>query len=101
MNLTGMPIDANRAMIAGLVSEVVPTEECLARAQKVASQIASKSLPVIKKIKDSVLSTSEHASQKEAIKYEHNRFISCWATEDQEIGMTAFANKEKAEWKHR
>ena len=52
-------------------------------------------------IKDSVLSTTEHASQKDAIKYEHNRFISCWATEDQVIGMTAFANKEKPVWKHR
>jgi enoyl-CoA hydratase/carnithine racemase len=100
MNLTGMPIDANRAMIAGLVSEVVPTEDCLPRAQEVAAQIAKKSLPVIKKIKDSVLSTAELA-QTDAIKYEHTRFVSCWATEDQSIGMNAFANKEKPEWKHR
>ena len=43
MNLTGEPIDAQRALLAGLVSEVVPVEDCLSRAQAVAAKIASKS----------------------------------------------------------
>ena len=59
MNLTGDPIDAQRALVAGLVSEVVPTAECLPRAQAIAARIAQKSLPVIKKIKDAVLSAEE------------------------------------------
>ena len=101
MNLTGEPIDANRAMVAGLVSEVVPTEECLPRAQAVAASIAAKSLPAIRAVKDSVLSTFQHASESEALKYEHHRFIGCWATEDQVEGMTAFAEKRKPDWKHR
>ena len=100
MNLTGDPIDAQRALVAGLVSEVVPTAECLPRAQVIAARIAQKSLPVIKKIKDAVLSAEELGTEA-GIKYEHQRFISCWATEDQKIGMEAFANKEKPIWKHR
>jgi enoyl-CoA hydratase/carnithine racemase len=100
MNLTGDPIDAQRALLAGLVSDVVTTEECLPRAQAVAARIAQKSLPAIRRVKDAVLQSFE-LSQKEAIKYEHASFVSCWATEDQAIGMTAFAEKRKPEWKHR
>ena len=100
MNLTGDPIDATRALQAGLASEVVKTEECLPRAQAIAARIAQKSLPAIKKIKDAVLSSQEMPLEA-GIYYEHQRFISCWATEDQTIGMTAFANKKKPSWKHR
>jgi enoyl-CoA hydratase/carnithine racemase len=100
MNLTGDPIDANRALLAGLVSEVVPTAECLPRAQAVAARIAEKSLPAIRRVKDAVLSSFE-LSESDGIKYEHHRFISCWATADQKIGMEAFANKKKAKWVHR
>jgi len=99
MNLTGEPIDAQRAMLAGLVSEVV--DDPLARAEAIAVKIATKSLPPVVKIKDAVNSSFEHASLMEGIKYEHLRFISCWATEDQKIGMTAFAKKEKPDWKHK
>ena len=99
MNLTGEPIDAQRALLAGLVSEVVA--DPLERAEAVAAKIATKSLPPIRKIKDAVNSSFEHASLMEGIKYEHLRFISCWATEDQKIGMNAFANKEKPDWKHK
>ena len=99
MNLTGEPIDAQRALLAGLVSEVVA--DPLERAEAVAAKIATKSLPPIRKIKDAVNSSFEHASLMEGIKYEHLRFISCWATEDQKIGMNAFANKEKPEWKNK
>ena len=101
MNLTGDPITATRALQAGLVSEVVPADKCLKRAQAIAARIAEKSLPAIKKVKDSVLSSFELASQKDGIYYEHQRFISCWATEDQKIGMTAFAEKRTPEWVHR
>jgi enoyl-CoA hydratase/carnithine racemase len=101
MNLTGEPINAQRALQAGLVSEVVPLADLLPRAQAIAATIATKSLPVIRKIKDAVLSNSEFASLNEAIKYEHQSFVSCWATEDQTEGMTAFSEKRKPEWKHR
>ena len=99
MNLTGEPIDAQRAMLAGLVSEVVA--DPLARAEAIATKIATKSQSAVRKIKDSVNSSFEHASLMEGIKYEHLRFISCWATEDQKIGMNAFKNKEKPVWKHK
>ena len=52
------------------------------------------------KIKDCVLSTFD-LGLTEGVKAEHNAFISCWATEDQTEGMTAFADKRKPEWKHR
>ena len=100
MNLTGEPISAEHALRAGLVSEVVPHDAVLIRAQEVAAKIAQKSLPAIRKVKDAVLSSFE-LGEADGIKYEHQRFVSCWATEDQTIGMTAFANKEKAVWKHR
>ena len=100
MNLTGDPISAQHALNAGLVSEVVPLEELVPRAQKIAAKIATKSLPVIKKIKDAV-NTHYQLNLAEAIKYEHNSFVSCWATDDQTIGMTAFAEKQKPTWTHR
>ena len=100
MNLTGDPIDAQRAMLAGLVSEVVPTEETVERAQAIAARIAQKSLPAIKKVKDAVLSSYD-LPLAEGLKYEHQRFVSCWATEDQVEGMTAFAEKKRPSWKHR
>ena len=100
MHLTGEPISAERAMQAGLVSEVVPADEALDRARAVAAKIASKSLVATTKIKDCVLSTFD-LGLTEGVKAEHNTFISCWATEDQTEGMTAFADKRKPEWKHR
>lgn len=100
MNLTGEPIDAERALAAGLVSEVVPTEECVERAQAVAATIASKSSSAVRKIKDAVNKNAE-MTLSEGINYEHRSFVSCWATEDQSEGMAAFAEKRKAEWKHR
>ena len=101
MNLTGEPIDAQRALTAGLVSEVVPTEEALARGLAIAGKIASKSGVVSTKIKAAVNRGYELGSLTESIKAEHNDFISCWATEDQSEGMTAFAEKRKPVWKHR
>merc|ERR1719460_629083 len=101
MNLTGIPIDANRALAAGLVLEVVPTEDCVSRAQDIATVIASKSGAAVAKIKDCV-NASYEKSLEEGLKHEHRQFIECWATEDQDIGMTAFANKQKnVDWKHR
>ena len=100
MHLTGEPISAERAMQAGLVSEVVPADEALDRARAIAAKIASKSLVATTKIKDCVLSTFD-LGLTEGVKAEHNAFISCWATEDQTEGMTAFADKRKPEWKHR
>ena len=101
MNLTGEPISAERAMVAGLVSEVVPTDEALARGLAVAGKIASKSGVVSTKIKAAVNRGFELGNLTESIKAEHNDFISCWATEDQAEGMTAFAEKRKPTWKHR
>merc|ERR1719281_27913 len=43
MNLTGNPISAERAMVAGLVSKVVPHDQLLEETHKTAAKIASMS----------------------------------------------------------
>ena len=55
---------------------------------------------LVRSVKDAVLSSYD-LPLAEGLKYEHQRFVSCWATEDQVEGMTAFAEKKRPSWKHR
>ena len=87
------------ALLAVWVARAAHTRA--ARGLAVAGKIASKSGVVSTKIKAAVNRGFELGNLTESIKAEHNDFISCWATEDQAEGMTAFAEKRKPTWKHR
>jgi enoyl-CoA hydratase len=97
---TGDMIDAAEAHRIGLVNRVVPADELLEEARKLAEKIASKGQVAIGMIKEAVHNGLEMDSAR-AIGYEAELFALCFSTEDQKEGMNAFLNKRKAEFRDR
>ncbi|GAB4818518.1 hypothetical protein N2152v2_005564 [Parachlorella kessleri] len=97
MILTGDRISAEEAARMGLVSRVVPKEQLLAEARKIATKIAAYSAPVVAKAKESVNAAFE-MTLAEGLRFEKREFWSCWGLEDQKEGMAAFAQKRKADF---
>ena len=100
MCLTGRMMDAEEAERSGLVSRVVPFEQLMDECLKTAAQIAALSRPSVMMAKESVNKAYE-MSLSEGVKFERRLFHSTFATEDQKEGMSAFAEKRKANFKNR
>ncbi len=100
MVITGRMMDAEEAERSGLVSRIVPAAELVDEAVKTAEKIANLSRPVVMLAKESVNRAYE-TTLAEGVRFERRVFHSTFATEDQKEGMSAFAEKRKAEFKHR
>lgn len=100
MCLTGRMMDAAEAERAGLVSRVVPAADLMTEAMKAADSIAAKSMPAVMMTKETVNRAYE-TTLTEGIRFERRVFHAMFATDDQKEGMAAFAEKRKAEFKHR
>jgi enoyl-CoA hydratase len=100
MCLTGRMIDAVEAERAGLVARIVPQDQLLDEALKVAQSIAAKSLPVAMMVKESV-NRAFVVSLAEGIRFERRVFHAAFASEDQKEGMAAFIEKRDPDFKHR
>ncbi len=98
MCLTGRNMKAEEAERAGLVSRVVPANELVAEALKVAGKIASFSKPAVFMAKESVERAYE-TTLAEGIRFERRLFHSLFATDDQKEGMQAFVEKRSASFK--
>ena len=98
--LTGRMMKADEAERAGLVARVVPDDELIDQAMEAAKTIASMSQMATMITKESVNRAYE-TTLSEGIRFERRMFHATFATEDQKEGMAAFAEKRKAEWKHR
>lgn len=98
--LTARMMNAEEAERAGLVSRIVPADRLLEETLAAADKIASYSLPVVMMIKESVNRAFE-SSLSEGMLFERRSFHAAFALEDQKEGMAAFAEKRKAEFKHR
>jgi enoyl-CoA hydratase len=98
--LTGRTIDAAEAERAGLVSRVVPAEDLLAEAGKVAATIAGMSLSAARMAKEAVNRAFE-STLAEGLLYERRLFHSAFATDDQTEGMAAFTEKRAPNFTHR
>ena len=98
--LTARMMSAEEAERAGLVSRVVPAERCLEEAIEAATVIASFSLPSVMMAKEAVNSAFE-GPLNEGMLFERRLFHSCFGTEDQKEGMSAFLGKRKPDFKHR
>ncbi len=98
MCLTGRMMDAEEAERAGLVSRIIPAADLLEEAIKTAEKIASYSMPSLVLAKDSV-NSALNTTLTEGIMTERRLFHSCFATEDQSEGMSAFAEKRKPDFK--
>lgn len=100
MVLTGRMMDAEEAERSGLVARILPLEGFLDAAIEIATQISGFSKPSTMVGKEAVNRAFESSLQ-EGILFERRTFYSLFATEDQKEGMSAFAEKRKAEFKHR
>ena len=90
--LTGRMMDAAEAERAGLVARVVPVQNLLDEALKIAATIASMSLPSVLAAKEAVNRALE-TPLAEGVRFERRIFHSLFATHDQKEGMRAFVEK--------
>lgn len=92
MLMTGDPIDAQQALAWGLVSELVPGDELLARARALAATIAARP-PIAAETAKANLRAAWNLPQDQAIAYEREMQTITFATEDAAEGRAAFAEK--------
>jgi enoyl-CoA hydratase len=98
--LTGRMMDAAEAERSGLVSRVVPADQLLDEALKMAGKIAAMSRPIAMMVKEEVNRAFE-TTLAEGIKFERRMFHACFAIDDQKEGMAAFVEKRKPVFKNR
>lgn len=92
MLMTGDAIPAERALAWGLVSEVVPQADLMARASAIAETIASRA-PIAAETAKLNLRASYSMPQEKAIEYERDLQTICFATADALEGRAAFKEK--------
>ncbi|KAJ5368629.1 enoyl-CoA hydratase [Penicillium cataractarum] len=97
--LTGKNFSGKEAGEWGLAAQVVDggKEELLEVAVKTAETIAGYSRVAVVAGKE-VVNKSQELSLREGVEFERRLFHSLFGSKDQKIGMTAFAEKKKAEW---
>src|SRR4051794_11203567 len=98
--LTGRMIDAQEAERAGLVARMVAADRLEEETLAVAAKIASHSLPVVMKIKESINRAYE-SSLSEGLLFERREFHATFALDDQKEGMRAFVAKRKPAFRNR
>lgn len=92
--LTGRNLGAEEAERAGLVSRIVPADELIDEALKVAATIAGMSTPIATMAKETVNRAFE-VTLAEGVRFERRVFHAMFATDDQKEGMAAFVAKRK------
>ena len=94
MILSGSQINAQRAYEIGLVNKVVPAEELLAEAGKMARKFTALPGFALKMAKNSI-NYGFDMSLDNAVKLELGAVSQCFSTQDQKEGMKAFLEKRK------
>ncbi|KAI0200729.1 ClpP/crotonase-like domain-containing protein [Astrocystis sublimbata] len=98
--LTGNSFSGVDAEKWGLAAKAFPSYEALMEGvMKTAETIAGYSKVAITGAKD-VVNKSQELSLRDGVEYERRVFHGIFGSQDQKIGMTAFAEKKKAEWTH-
>ncbi len=95
---TGKMVDANYAKSIGLINDIYENllEDCKGLAKKI-----SYNAPLAVKYAKSAIDVGLDSSIDQGNDIESMLFGLCFATEDQKIGMNAFINKERAEFKNK
>ena len=89
-------IDAMEAYRVGLVSAVYPLEELMNEAKKMAKKIA-RNAPIAVRASKKAINEGMQTDISSAVKIESKCFGSCFETQDQKNGMTAFLEKRRPE----
>lgn len=92
MLMTGDPVDAQRALAWGLVSEVLEPEAVLPRAVELAGAIAARA-PIAVETAKANLAAAYNMPLEQAVAYERDVQTVCFATADAAEGRRAFAEK--------
>ncbi len=90
----GEVIDARAALEIGLVDKVVPPDQLMEEARKMAISIAAKPKIALALAK-SAINRGIDMSLQEGLGYEIECFAQCFSTKDQKEGMKAFSEKRK------
>lgn len=94
---TGDVIDAAEAYRIGLVDQLVPADQLLSAAKKLAHKIMSRG-PIAVRLCKAAVNKGMNMDLESAIQYEAEVWGLCFATADQKEGMQAFVEKRKAEF---
>jgi cyclohexa-1,5-dienecarbonyl-CoA hydratase len=98
---TGAPIDAARALAAGLVQHVVPDDEVEAKAHELAQVIARHSAVALRDTKRTLRVTASH-SRHDALRTAGEIYVEdLMRREDPLEGLGAFLEKRTPQWRHR
>jgi enoyl-CoA hydratase len=100
MCLTGRMMDAAEAERSGLVARVVPADQLVEEAIKVAETIAAMPPLAAIAVKEMINAAFE-IPLTQGIRFERRLFHGLFGTEDQKEGMTAFVEKRPGNWKGR
>lgn len=100
MCLTGRMMDAEEAERSGLISRIVPHDDLLEEAMKVAASIASMA-PLAALVNKELVNIAFETTLDQGILFERRAFQVLTATEDKTEGMTAFIEKRDGVWKGR
>jgi len=100
MVLNNRTLSAEEALGFGLVNRIVPVENYLEEALKLAAEIAQRAPLALQAGKEAVNAAFE-TSLSDGLAAEMDLFNKLFSTADQKEGMAAFIEKRKAEWKGR
>ena len=91
---TADTIDAQRALEIGMVNHVVPADQLMDEAMKLAQKICANAQKAIRASKLAIRRGID-CDISTAVSYESLAFATCFGTEDQKEGMQAFLEKRK------
>jgi enoyl-CoA hydratase len=94
MIFAGEVIDAKTALDLGLVDKVVPHDQLMVEAKKMAFAIAQKS-KICLALAKTAINRGMSLDLSSALDYEIECFAQCFSTKDQREGMRAFLEKRK------
>ena len=94
MILCGDTINAQQALQAGLVNDVVPVDRLEAEAEKLAAKLSRRPVVALRAAKTAIYA-GMNISLAEGLKLERSLFCMLFGTEDQTEGMTAFIEKRQ------
>lgn len=98
MILNNRTLSAQEALQHGLVNRVVPVEQYLDEALKLADEIASRA-PLAVRAAKRMINRAYERTLSEGLAEEKRAFYDLFATEDQKEGMQAFTEKRQPKWK--